>query len=234
MSERLTIADSKKAFHSAFSHVIPPIYRRVTDELLVELHLLSHQKGFKPDVIFAIGLGKVFDTFTRGYRPAKHLESLFEALCKSNGFDPVLIREQSGKALEEIKDHSIEEIESWLKNNGTGAPKTLKPQLELLSAGDSHYSRLISIGMFTVLEQSIDNAEKKEDDITKLIIETFGIYGFSQNRVERDLNQYSSNLDKISQALELMKEAVDHDRKKKLKNLSNDSNNKDPINENSK
>ena len=69
----MTIADSKKAFYNAFPHIIPPVYRRVTDELLVELHLLSHQKAFKPDAIFAIGLAKVFDSFTKGYRPEGHL-----------------------------------------------------------------------------------------------------------------------------------------------------------------
>ena len=44
MSERKTISDSKGFFHNEFPYVIPAIYRKVTDELLVELNLLSHQK----------------------------------------------------------------------------------------------------------------------------------------------------------------------------------------------
>ena len=55
MSERKTISDSKRAFYQAFPFVIPPIYRGVADELLVELHLLSHQNAFKVDGIFAVG-----------------------------------------------------------------------------------------------------------------------------------------------------------------------------------
>ncbi|MFM7434760.1 MAG: photosystem II biogenesis protein Psp29, partial [Vulcanococcus sp.] len=45
MGASLTVADSKRAFHTAFPHVIAPLYRRLVDELLVELHLLSHQSG---------------------------------------------------------------------------------------------------------------------------------------------------------------------------------------------
>ena len=135
MSEILTIADSKKAFHKAFPYVIPPIYRRVTDELLVELHLLSHQKDFKADGIFAIGLENVFDSFTRGYRPEKHLETLFDALCRSNGFDPVKLRVSSQKILKAVKGSSLDQITSWLKNKGIGAPDRLGKELEVISEG---------------------------------------------------------------------------------------------------
>ena len=47
LSVRATISDSKSDFHKEFPYVIPPIYRKLADELLVELHLLSHQKNFK-------------------------------------------------------------------------------------------------------------------------------------------------------------------------------------------
>jgi photosystem II biogenesis protein Psp29 len=69
LGERQTIADSKRAFHQAFPHVIAPLYRRLADELLVELHLLSHQSSFKTTPLFAVGLCTVFDTFSAGYRP---------------------------------------------------------------------------------------------------------------------------------------------------------------------
>ena len=41
------------------------------------------------------------------------------------------------------------------------------------------------------------------------------ILGFSESRVERDINQYSSYIEKITQALELMQEAISRERKKK-------------------
>ncbi|MFM2159151.1 MAG: hypothetical protein RLZZ124_1625, partial [Cyanobacteriota bacterium] len=79
VSASLTVADSKRAFHSAFPHVIAPLYRRLVDELLVELHLLSHQQGFQADGLFAVGLTQVFDSFSNGYRPDTQREPLFQA-----------------------------------------------------------------------------------------------------------------------------------------------------------
>ena len=100
MDDRQTIADSKRAFHKAFPHVIPPMYRRVADELLVELNLLAHQKEFVPNAFFAVFLTQVFDSFTIGYQPNKHVNGLFKALCVSNGFDPITLREKSDKVRE--------------------------------------------------------------------------------------------------------------------------------------
>ena len=61
MAARQTIADSKRAFHQAFPHIIAPLYRRLADELLVELHLLSHQSRFEANGLFSVGLCTVFD-----------------------------------------------------------------------------------------------------------------------------------------------------------------------------
>ena len=61
LSVRATISDSKADFHKEFPYVIPPIYRKLADELLVELHLLSHQKTFKNGAIFATGLKELFN-----------------------------------------------------------------------------------------------------------------------------------------------------------------------------
>ena len=99
LSVRATISDSKSDFHKEFPYVIPPIYRKLADELLVELHLLSHQKNFKEDSIFAIGLKEIFITFTNGYKPSEHIDKLFEAICNCNGFDPTAINSSSQELL---------------------------------------------------------------------------------------------------------------------------------------
>ena len=81
MAERQTIADSKREFHQAFPHVIAPLYRRLADELLVELHLLSHQTQFQTTPLFAVGLEMVYETFSQGFRPKEQQPELFSALC---------------------------------------------------------------------------------------------------------------------------------------------------------
>ena len=46
LKEKLTVSDSKKLFHEQFPYVIPGLYKRIVDEMLVELNLLNHQNEF--------------------------------------------------------------------------------------------------------------------------------------------------------------------------------------------
>ena len=113
MIELKTISDSKKVFHVCFPFVIAPIYRRITDELLVELHLLNHQKEFKPTHVFSLGLIKVFEEFMQGYRPEEHKSKLFDALCKSNNIDSNEIRKKADLASQEFAQWELEDIEGY-------------------------------------------------------------------------------------------------------------------------
>ena len=43
VKEKLTVSDSKALFHEEFPFVIPSLYKRIVDEMLVELNLLNNQ-----------------------------------------------------------------------------------------------------------------------------------------------------------------------------------------------
>lgn len=145
MSPFLTVADSKRTFHSAFPHVISPLYRRLVDELLVELHLLSKQRGFQADPLFALGLVQVFDTGTRGYRPPEQRESLFAALCASSNMDATSLRAQRDQALASIGPHAVEDVKRWIDQEGEGAPDLVRQALANVRRADFHYSRLMAV-----------------------------------------------------------------------------------------
>ena len=135
MAASQTIADSKRAFHQAFPHVIAPLYRRLADELLVELHLLSHQSRFEANGLFSVGLCTVFDTFTKGYRPEAQTEALFSALCSSNGFDAAKLRKTNASLVDQAKGKDLESLKSLLSSHN-------------LKEG-SHYSRLMAVGLMS-------------------------------------------------------------------------------------
>ena len=78
LKEKLTVSDSKKLFHEKFPFVIPGLYKRIVDEMLVELNLLNHQSEFTQDYLFCVGLTETFKELMKGYKPEKHLELLFE------------------------------------------------------------------------------------------------------------------------------------------------------------
>ncbi len=221
MNELKTISDSKKEFHLNFPFVISPIYRRITDELLVELHLLKHQKAFKPDNVFAVGLTKVFDSFMQGYRPEDHKTRLFDALCKCNAIDSTEIKKNSSKTIEEVSNHSIEAIEEYLKNEAETENSPLSTLLSSIKKDNIFYSRLSVIGLFTILNTCKEGYKLKDDELSKKTEMIFTKIGYSSTRVEKDLENYKTSLDKLNQAIELMKESVAREERKGKERESN-------------
>lgn len=215
MSAALTVADSKRAFHAAFPHVIAPLFRRMVDELLVELHLLSRQKGFQPDPLFAVGLVQVFDGFARGYRPERHKELLFTALCRASAFDPEALRRERDAAVTAIGEHSVEEVRQWVERQGEGAPSPLAEVLASVRRPDFHYSRLMAVGLLTLLEQA-RGAESMDPQAMRQFAHEMGeSMGLLKDRLDKDLSLYATNLEKMAQAVELMEETVAAERRKR-------------------
>jgi|TARA_B100000959_G_scaffold155653_1_gene163202 photosystem II biogenesis protein Psp29 len=215
LSDRKTIADSKRAFNHDFPHVIPALYKRTADELLVELHLLSHQKHFYPDALFAVGLDEVFDVFTRGYRPEGHLEALFSALCRSCGFDPNALRKQAHKTLESVRGQTLKDVQTWILTQGEGAPEALAQGLRKSGQNTVHYTRLMAVGLFRLLASAQDDESTDPERLSEIAHELSESIGFTKARVEKDLNLYKSNLEKMAQAVELIEETVASERRKR-------------------
>ena len=192
-----TISDSKQAFYKEFPYVIPHIFRKVVDEILVELNLLSHQKDFRPDPIFAIGLTQIFQALTNGYKPIEHLEKLFESLCNCTKINPSSIKIDSQKALQISKDITLDHINKFI-NKEVG-------EIELINGENKVYNRITIVGIYTVLENIRNNNDNgKKYDKKDLTLQVAKRLGFSEDRVEKDISQYLSSIDKIKQALELI------------------------------
>ena len=215
MGASLTVADSKRAFHTAFPHVIAPLYRRLVDELLVELHLLSHQQGFQADGLFAVGLTQVFDSFSKGYKPDQQREPLFTALCSATGFDAVQLRSRASEAVNQVGRHNLEEVKGWLSNQGAGAPAPIAGLLQGVQRPDFHYSRLVAVGLLSLLQRA-QGAEALEPQALRSAAHDIGdAMGLIKDRVDKDLSLYASNIEKMSQAVELMEETVAAERRRR-------------------
>jgi photosystem II biogenesis protein Psp29 len=215
VSDVQTVADSKRAFHSAFPHVISPMYRRMVDELLVELHLLSHQTGFQADPLFATGLVQVFDGFSRGYRPDEQRLPLFHALCSSSGFDATHLRQQRDQAMAAMGDHSVDAVKQWIERQGDGAPGPVAEGLANARRSDFHYTRLMAVGLLSLLEQA-QGAEAMDPQALRTAAHDLGeSMGLLRDRLDKDLSLYATNLEKLAQAVELLEETVAADRRRR-------------------
>ena len=192
MSVRATISDSKSDFHKEFPYVIPPIYRKLADELLVELHLLSHQKNFINDAIFATGFKEIFSKFTKGYKPTEHITKLFNAICNCNGFNPNEINTSSEQLISKAKSFTKDDLNDFLS----------KQQNEVNDG--KYYSRINAIGIYKLVSEIDSFKDANEEDINKEIINISRSLGYQHSRVEKDISMYKSNIEKMKQALEII------------------------------
>jgi photosystem II biogenesis protein Psp29 len=195
--------------------VIAPLYRRLVDELLVELHLLSRQRGFQSDPLFASGLIQVFDSFARGYRPDGQREELLAALCSASGFDAAALRRQRDAAVAAIGQHSVSEVEQWIQEQGKGAPEPLGTALANIRRPDFHYSRLMAVGLLSLLEQAQGADGMDPANLRRYAHDLGEAMGLLRDRLDKDLSLYAGNLEKMAQAVELMEETVAAERRKR-------------------
>ena len=198
LKEKLTVSDSKKLFHEKFPYVIPGLYKRIVDEMLVELNLLSHQNDFTQDYLFCVGLTETFKELMKGYKPEKHLDLLFESLCSSSNFEAKEINEISQKSQKEFKD------------------KTSKDILKLLiekSNSKLYPSRILNLGIFILISNAQDIKEKDESKTNKMISDIFEKLNLSANKAEKDIGIYKSSISKMKQAKELIEELRIKDKK---------------------
>ena len=202
LKEKLTVSDSKKLFHEKFPYVIPGLYKRIVDEMLVELNLLNHQNEFTQDYIFCVGLTETFKELTKGYEPEKHLDLLFESLCGSTNFEAKEINEISQKTLTEFKDKSSKELLKLFKEK---------------SNSNFYPSRILNLGIFKIISNSQDFKEENESELNKKISDIFEKLNLPINKAEKDIGLYKSSISKMEKAKELIEELRIKDKKKEQK-----------------
>ena len=199
LKEQLTVSDSKKLFHEQFPYVIPGLYKRIIDEMLVELNLLNHQNEFKQDYLFCVGLTETFKELMKGYEPENHLDLLFESLCRSTNFEAKEIKEISQKSLKEFNDKSSEDLFKLLKEK---------------SNSNLYPSRILNLGVYILISNSQDFKTKNESEINGLVTNIFENLNLSTNKGEKDIGIYKSSISKLQQAKELIEELRIKDKKK--------------------
>ena len=191
LKEKLTVSDSKMLFHELFPYVIPGLYKRIVDEMLVELNLLNHQNEFKQEFLFCVGLTKTFKELMKGYRPEKRLDLLFESLCSSTNFEANEIKEISQKTQKEFKDKSS---------------KNLLKFIEEKSNIKFYPSRILNLGIYLLIADSQEFQEKSESDKNKMIADIFEKLNLSFDKAEKDIGIYKNSITKMEQAKELIQE----------------------------
>jgi photosystem II biogenesis protein Psp29 len=214
-----TVSDSKRAFHSAYPRPINSVYRRVIEELLVEMHLLSVNSDFKPDPIYFLGIVTSFTRLMQGYQPEADQVKIFNALCASTNGDPQNYKSQAETLLSLVKGKSIDDLVAWFGNFSAGndAGHIIEPIKAIASNNNFKYSRLFAIGIYTLLEECdrevAQNQEKCNEAVDK-IAENLQI---SSEKMKKDLDIYRGSLEKMEQLLKVIEDVLEASRKQREK-----------------
>lgn len=219
MSNVRTVSDTKRAFYGTHTRPINAIYRRVVEELMVEMHLLLVNVNFNYDAIYALGVVSVYDRFMAGYEPEKDRLSIYSALIGAILGDPDQYRRDAAEVLEAAKTvPSVEAFKSLLEDAKTSGGDSLKGNLnKVISNPKFKYSRLFATGLYNIIEVFDADTLDDNDQRETLLKEIAGTLGFNEELVIKDIELYRSNLVKMAQAQEVMKDMVEAEKKKKAK-----------------
>ena len=217
MDKVRTVSDTKRDFYAHHTRPINSVYRRVVEELLVEMHLLSVNVDFRVDPIYCLGVVTSFDRFMQGYKPEKDKESIFAALCHCVGGDAQKYRQEAESVLAVAKSMSGAELTSWI-----GSPTPVDSAENVATAIDAiannpkfKYSRLFAIGLYTLLEEADPELVEEQEKRNELLQQLSESLHLPAEKIQKDLDLYRSNLEKITQVLNVFEEALEADRKKR-------------------
>ncbi|NJK28211.1 MAG: photosystem II biogenesis protein Psp29 [Coleofasciculaceae cyanobacterium SM2_3_26] len=213
-----TVSETKKAFYQHHARPINSIYRQFVEEMMVEMHLLSVNQTFRYDPIYALGVVTAFEQFMQGYKPEADCDSIFNALCRATGQDPETYRNDANRLKNAVEILSPTEAVEWLRQRQIPANVDgLQATLQAIAHNPTFkYSRLFGIGLYALL-QTIDaklvNDASQQKETLVPICEALHL---PQEKIQKDWELYRSNLEKMTQALTVMADILETERKKRL------------------
>ena len=220
MNNVRTVSDTKRAFYSTHTRPINAIYRRVVEELMVEMHLLLVNTDFDYNSLYSLGVVGIYTRFMTGYEPEKDRESIYDAIIKAVQGDPEKYKADAaevlaaGKALPSLD--AFRSVLSEAKTDGNG--DSLKANLhKIISNPKFKYSRLLATGLYNVLEEIDAEAIANDEKRNALLDELAAALGFNNELLKKDIDLYRSNLEKMAQAQEVMKDMIEAEKKKRAK-----------------
>ena len=93
----------------------------------------------------------------------------------------------------------------------------LKRVLQQASRSDFHYSRLHAVGLMGLLQDLSGGDDQDPQALQERAHQLGHSMGLQKEKLQKDMGLYASNLEKMSQAVELLEETVAAERRKREK-----------------
>lgn len=212
-----TLSDTKRSFYGLHSRPVNSIYRRIVEELMVEMHLLSVNNLFRYDPIYALGVVSAYERLMGSYRPERDRDSIFNALCTSVEATPDHYRRDA---------ETLRAIASRLSPLQLADWRTALPPLDgtdplssaLQAVADNEkfkYSRLFAIGLYSLVEAADPDTARDEARLNEILAKLSQSLNLPAEKLEKDLELYQGNIEKLEQARIIIEDALQSERKKR-------------------
>jgi photosystem II biogenesis protein Psp29 len=198
------------------------------EELMVEMHLLSVNVDFTYDPIYALGVVTSFEKFMEGYQPESDRESIFNGLCQAVEDDPNQYRQDAERILTLAKEMSLETFLSSIGDDSTNLQENeLINVLRGIAQKETFkYSRLFAIGLYTLIIDIDPDLIKSEDKRKETLSKLSETLNLPPEKLQKDLELYRGNLEKMAQLLQVLEDTLEAERKKRQKQEQEAQNNK--------
>lgn len=211
-----TVSDAKRDFYRLHTRPINSVYRRVVEELLVEMHLLSVNVDFRYNGIYALGVVTSFEKFMEGYQPEGDRQGIFYALCQAVGGNGDQYRHDADILLKDAHQLSGTGFLEWIQHPQEGGPEFLRSIIHSIHDQPRFkYSRLFAIGLYTLITDTDATLVKEEEKRQKVLTGLAEALSLPADKMQKDLDLYRSNLDKMEQLLKVLEDTLAADRKKR-------------------
>ncbi len=219
-----TVSDTKRAFYQAHTRPINSLYRRVVEELMVEMHLLSVNAAFTYESIYALGVVSSFSRFMQGYEPERDRDSIFAALCSAVGGNLDQYRNDAARLENAAQRLPVGAVTAALSGHDAAAQGGTDAEAVSVLAGCARhvaetpnfkYSRLFGIGLFSLIEFGDAELLRDEEHQKETVAPIAEYLGLPAEKLQKDMELYRSNLEKMLQARETMDDILAADRKKR-------------------
>jgi photosystem II biogenesis protein Psp29 len=217
-----TVSDTKRAFYNTHTRPINSVYRRFVEELLVEMHLLVVNDDFRYDPLYALGVVSAFQQFMHNYHPDQDKAAIFDALCQAIETNPQQYQQDAQAITDLTRGKTAEEVVQWIAD-ATAHESTdpLQAQLRTLATNPRFkYNRPFAIGIYTLLEMATPELAKDDTRLTNLLEQVSQALHLPDDKLRKDLELYRSNLEKMSQARQMVEDLLEAERKKRQKNAA--------------
>ncbi|MGB7415690.1 MAG: photosystem II biogenesis protein Psp29 [Thermosynechococcaceae cyanobacterium] len=216
MKNLRTVSDTKRSFYTIHTRPVNSIYRRVVEELMVEMHLLRVNEDFKEDPIFALGVITTYDRFMETYTPEKDQVAIFEAICRAQEADPKNYRKEAERLKTFVASKSFDELMAWLTDSTESGGDDLQGQIHNIAQNEKFkYSRLFGIGLLASLEIADAEILKDEGRLKEALHTISEALKLPENKMMQDVEVYRANLEKMVQTQQAIADNIAADRKRR-------------------